>query len=127
VTATLAIQGDPLADQEISFEVMSGPHAGETGTGTTNTSGQTTFTYPGTAAGTDVILATWDSEEGLIESNEVTVTWTTESTTTTTTEATTTTTTEADETTTTTAPGVTTTAAPAPVAQPTTQTPTFTG
>jgi len=126
VTATLAIQGDPLPDEEIAFEVISGPQAGETGTGTTNISGVTTFTYQGTAAGTDVIVATWDSPEGLIESNEVTVTWTAEATTTTTTEATTTTT-EGEGTTTTTAPAVTTTAAPAPVAQPTTRRPTFTG
>jgi uncharacterized protein YegL len=37
--------GDPVAGIPVSFEVISGPNAGPTGSGTTNAGGTTTFTY----------------------------------------------------------------------------------
>jgi hypothetical protein len=58
----------------VNFEVLSGPNAGKTGTGTTNASGQTSFTYTDTSApphGTDTIQAFI----GALGSNIVTKTW----------------------------------------------------
>jgi len=59
VTATVNdANGHPVADVEVSFEITAGPNTGDTGSGTTNASGQTTFTYTGDGgAGTDTIEA----------------------------------------------------------------------
>ena len=64
VTATASVQdlatgnAIPVPGAPINFAVISGPHAGTDGVGTTDASGQTTFSYTGTAPGTDIIQAT---------------------------------------------------------------------
>jgi hypothetical protein len=50
--------GTPVPGATINFEVLTGPNAGKTGTGTTDANGQTSFTYQDTAGpGTDTIRA----------------------------------------------------------------------
>ena len=78
VTATvLNNTGAPLAGVTVTFKVTSGPNAGKTGTCVTNTAGQCTFTYSGTAgAGTDNIIATFTDATGTLHSsNNATKTW----------------------------------------------------
>ncbi len=58
VTATLTQSGNPVAGVAVTFSVTAGPNAGQTGQGTTNASGQATFTYTGSStAGSDTIQA----------------------------------------------------------------------
>ncbi len=58
VTATVTFDGNPLADQTVDFQIMSGPNAGEVGQDTTDLSGEATFTYTGDGGvGQDVIQA----------------------------------------------------------------------
>ncbi|MBI5309819.1 MAG: Ig-like domain-containing protein [Actinobacteria bacterium] len=67
---------EPVAGKLVTFKVIDGPHAGLTGTGTTDASGNATFTYTGTAIGTDTIEATFvDDRERTQRSNRVTKTW----------------------------------------------------
>ena len=75
VTANLTVSGDPVADQEISFEVLSGPNAGTTGTATTDADGNADFSYVGDTEGTDEIQATTTYLEQPLESNVATKTW----------------------------------------------------
>ena len=60
VTAlTLASNHAPIAGVTVNFSVISGPNAGATGSGTTGSNGQATFTYTDNGgAGTDDIVAT---------------------------------------------------------------------
>jgi hypothetical protein len=60
VTAlTLASNHAPIAGVTVNFSVISGPNAGATGSGTTESNGQATFTYTDNGgAGTDDIVAT---------------------------------------------------------------------
>lgn len=80
VTATV-VEGDPgsttpVVGTVVTFEVLSGPHTGTTGTDTTDAAGEATFTYPGTAAGTDTIQARFtDSEDVVQRSNIVEKVW----------------------------------------------------
>lgn len=80
VTATV-VEGEPgsttpVVGTEVTFEVLSGPHAGTTGTGTTDADGEATFTYTGTAPGTDTIQARFtDSEDVVQRSNIVEKVW----------------------------------------------------
>lgn len=69
--------GDPLADEDVTFTVISGPHNGTTLTNATDSNGQTTFSYTGTSGGLDTVKATFvsDSDE-IITSNLVNVGWT---------------------------------------------------
>lgn len=77
VTATVAEDGTPTPDREVTFEVVSGPHAGTSGTAMTDSSGTASFGYTGTAEGTDSIVATFvDSDGNTQTSNTVTVSWT---------------------------------------------------
>ncbi len=55
VTATLTQDGSPLVGETIDFDITAGPHTGTVGSDATNTSGQATFTYTGTASGFDTI------------------------------------------------------------------------
>jgi len=81
VTATVKDENgvDPLVGRKVTFEVISGPNAGENGTNRTDSNGEATFTYTG-----DPIIGTDDTdeirasfgEEGTIFSNTVTKTWT---------------------------------------------------
>ena len=61
VTAKVTdIEGKPVAGEEVSFEVTSGPNAGRTGSATTDASGEATFTYTGSlSAGTDSVVASF--------------------------------------------------------------------
>ena len=77
VTATVAADGSPLVGKTIGFEVVTGPHAGAAGTGTSNATGQATFSYTGTSAGTDSIRASFTDDLGTLQvSNTATREWT---------------------------------------------------
>lgn len=66
----------PVEGTVVTFEVLSGPHTGATGTDTTDASGEATFTYTGTAPGTDTIQARFtDSEDVVQRSNIVENVW----------------------------------------------------
>jgi Big-like domain-containing protein len=75
VTATVTENGQPAPGKVVTFTVTAGPHIGMTGVGTTNASGQATFTYTGVNAGTDTIKASYVSPTGPQESNAVTKIW----------------------------------------------------
>ncbi|HEX5504265.1 MAG TPA: PKD domain-containing protein [Thermomicrobiales bacterium] len=76
LTATVAEGGAPTAGRTVTFEILSGPHAGQTGTATTGPDGTATFAYTGTAAGADVVEATFVDGAGKSQSsNHATVTW----------------------------------------------------
>jgi hypothetical protein len=69
--------GGPVVGASVVFSVDSGPDAGTTHTGTTNSSGNTTFTYPNTGgAGTDSVSATYTNSKGVSQKATATVTWT---------------------------------------------------
>ena len=76
LTAT-ATDGAPAVGVTVTFNVVSGPNVGVTGTGTTNASGDATFSYTSSVTGTDTIQASFVSQAGpTITSNAVTKTWT---------------------------------------------------
>jgi RHS repeat-associated protein len=67
---------EPLANVAIRFQVLSGPDAGKTGQAVTNASGVATFSFNGSAAGTDTLQATLPNQAGAaISSNPMTVLW----------------------------------------------------
>lgn len=78
-TATATVQdsnGRPMADRQVDFRVVKGPHAGLIGNSTTNAVGQATFTYKGTSSGTDTIEASFVNSAGrTITSNRIAETW----------------------------------------------------
>jgi len=78
VTATVLNGTAPLAGVTVTFNVISGPNAGQTGTGITNATGQATFTYSDTGgAGTDQIRASFVGADDIThESNIVIKVWT---------------------------------------------------
>jgi len=78
VTATVQDDlGNPIVGRDVTFTIVSGPHAGLSYIDTTDANGQATFTYTGTSAGTDVIEATMvDSQGNTVTSNQVTKEWT---------------------------------------------------
>ncbi len=62
VTATLTdTDGTPVAGEEVDFAVT-GTHS-DTGSATTNSAGEASFTYTGTAVGVDTITATYDADD----------------------------------------------------------------
>lgn len=76
VTATVQAGGTPVVGTTVTFKVISGPNAGLTGTGVTNASGQATFTYTSSVAGTDSLTASFVDASGHTQtSNTVTKTW----------------------------------------------------
>jgi hypothetical protein len=77
VTATVQDDdGNPIVGRDVTFTIISGPHAGQTSTTQTDSGGQAEFTYTGTLEGTDVIVASFvDSQGATITSNEVTKEW----------------------------------------------------
>ncbi len=80
VTATVTTDdpapGTPVVGTTVTFTAIAGPHAGATGTGATDGSGQATFTYTGTTIGTDTIEATFVDALGRTQrSNRVEKTW----------------------------------------------------
>jgi PKD repeat protein len=69
-------QGHLLQGREVTFEILSGPHAGINSTVATDAQGLAQFTYTGTQAGTDAIVARFVNSEGQMQtSNTVTATW----------------------------------------------------
>ncbi len=78
-TVTAKVQddnGNPVVGRTVNFSIVSGPHAGLTGSGSTDGTGQTAFTYTGTVVGTDVIEASFVDNNGNTKtSNQVTKTW----------------------------------------------------
>jgi hypothetical protein len=77
VTATVKENGVPVVGTTVTFTVVSGPHAGMTGTAVTDASGTAQFTYTGTAVGMDTIEASYVDSGGTTRtSNQVTKTWT---------------------------------------------------
>jgi hypothetical protein len=77
LTATILKNGTtPVPGKLVSFSVDSGPNAGRTGSGTTNASGVTTFTYTGTGGvGTDSISASFINDAGALEKDTATIIW----------------------------------------------------
>lgn len=76
VTANFTLNSSVVSGQEVVFTVTEGPHAGTTGTGVTDASGNASFTYTGTSAGTDTIIARATVVGATtFESNTVTKTW----------------------------------------------------
>ena len=73
LTATLADEaGNGIPGETITFDITDGPHVGLTpGTGVTDANGQATWSYTGTTAGTDTIVATGATET----SNNAFKTW----------------------------------------------------
>jgi hypothetical protein len=80
LTATTLKGGSPQLGNKVTFHVIAGPDNGKTGTGTTNSAGQATFTLKNSpaAAGVDYINATFVDSASLTEtSGNATVTWAT--------------------------------------------------
>jgi hypothetical protein len=77
VTARVAGTGDPVPGVLVTFNVVSGPNAGSTGTATTDSNGQASFTYTSNgSAGTDTIEASFvNSQDETVTSNQVTKSW----------------------------------------------------
>jgi RHS repeat-associated protein len=68
--------GETLANVTVDFQVLSGPDGGRTGQAVTNASGVATFSYAGSAAGTDTLVASiTNSTGGVIKSSPATVLW----------------------------------------------------
>ena len=66
----------PKAGVTVTFNVISGPDAGTTGTGTTNASGQATFTFSDTTVpGVDTVVASFTDTGGTHNSNQSLITW----------------------------------------------------
>ena len=79
-TATIDVSvvenGAPATDRTVTFEVLSGPNAGTSGTATTDADGQATFSYSGSTAGTDTVQASYvPPGEEAESSNVVEVVW----------------------------------------------------
>ncbi|MBI5764248.1 MAG: hypothetical protein HZA51_12065 [Planctomycetes bacterium] len=67
---------NPIANTLVTFDVLSGPNAGTTGTATTNLNGIAMFTYNGVdVAGVDQIQASFVDSNGTSLSNIVTKEW----------------------------------------------------
>jgi hypothetical protein len=81
-THTLTVQvfdvdGLPVAGSPVSFEVLDGPNEGETGSGTTDATGQVALGYVGDGGpGVDLIAAVFEDENGDEQSaNQARVVW----------------------------------------------------
>jgi hypothetical protein len=71
----------PLQGATVHFNVVSGPNAGVTGSGVTDSNGDATFRYTGLVTGSDTVHASITNLAGTIDSNNVTVDWTKDQTT----------------------------------------------
>jgi hypothetical protein len=75
LVGNVSTTGGPVSGGAVVFSVDSGPNAGRTFTGTTNASGNTTFTYSDSGgAGTDNVSATY-TVGGVSQKALATVTW----------------------------------------------------
>ena len=63
--------GQRVAGRPVDFVVRAGPHAGLTGGGVTGTDGAALFTYTGTAAGIDEIVAGFVDDGGVRQTSNV--------------------------------------------------------
>ncbi len=83
LTATVVnTDAQAQAGVTVKFVVASGPDAGLTATGVTDSSGHATFTYTNTTSpGTDVVKATFTDSSGTHNSNQSLITWIQQSTT----------------------------------------------
>ena len=76
VTARVLENNLPVANKVVTFVINSGPHAGQTGTDTTDSNGEATFTYTGLFAGTDILQASYVGPQGTTQqSNTVEKIW----------------------------------------------------
>ena len=77
VTATVQDDlGNPIVGRDVTFTIVSGPHAGLSEIVATDVDGKATFTYTGTSVGTDVIVASFvNNDQKVVTSNEVTKEW----------------------------------------------------
>ncbi|MEX2546446.1 MAG: PKD domain-containing protein, partial [Chloroflexota bacterium] len=75
LTATVKKGSVPTPNMTVTLTVNSGPHTGVIGTGVTNASGVTTFSYTGSQGGTDEIVATFVHAGVTHTSNIATVAW----------------------------------------------------
>lgn len=70
------INGHPVPGVMVTFKVTSGPNAGTTGSGTTDSSGNVSLAYGSTVAGTDNVVASFVDSSGVTHfSNPATVIW----------------------------------------------------
>ena len=76
LVANVKVSGTPVSGGSVVFSVDSGPNAGKTFTGTTDASGNTTFTYTDTGGnGTDSVSATYTDSHGVSQKATATVIW----------------------------------------------------
>jgi uncharacterized repeat protein (TIGR01451 family) len=76
VTAHVEQGGSPSSGVHVDFSIDSGPDTGVTGSGTTNGSGDTTFTYTNNgSAGTDTITGSFTNDAGALEKATAEMTW----------------------------------------------------
>ncbi len=78
VTATVRdSQANPVVGVTVTFEVTSGPNAGDTGTAVTDANGEATFTYTGDGGpGTDIIEGSFtDSNTGQLKTDTAEKVW----------------------------------------------------
>jgi hypothetical protein len=69
-------QGNLLQGRNVTFEILSGPHAGLTSTVATDAQGLAQFSYSGTHTGTDTIVARFVDSDGKTQtSNTVMTKW----------------------------------------------------
>ena len=62
--ATFVLDGVPVPDTPVAFDVVSGPHSGLSVKGRTNAQGQAFFAYTGRSSGVDVVVANIEMGEG---------------------------------------------------------------
>jgi hypothetical protein len=78
-TVTAKVQDDaghPVVGRSVDFSILTGPHAGLAASDTTDASGEATFSYTGTTAGNDVIVARFKDSAGVIQtSNQAIKRW----------------------------------------------------
>jgi len=76
LTATVKEDATPVVGTTVTFTVIAGPNFGATGTGVTDASGEATWSYSSTVAGTDTIEATFVDRLGRTQrSDRVTKEW----------------------------------------------------
>jgi hypothetical protein len=72
VTATvLDKEGHPLSGVSVEFKVTAGPNGGTTGSGSTNSSGEASFSYSSSAEGLDEIVAAFTDSSGQTRTSNV--------------------------------------------------------
>lgn len=72
--------GSPLAAVTVNFKILSGPNAGQSAQGVTDSQGNANFTYTSSLQGADVIQASISNASGsTVQSGQATVNWQTAS------------------------------------------------